>query len=77
VSQPLLNVEKIKQRQNGVEYFFSNGMVRAELRASLKPILDLERLINRVVAGQAQPRDLVGMRNTFAELPKVKAVSGQ
>jgi len=77
VSQPLLNVEKIKQRQNGVEYFFSNGMIRAELRASLKPILDLERLINRVIAGQAQPRDLVGMRNTFAELPKVKAVSGQ
>ncbi|MBL8098119.1 MAG: DNA mismatch repair protein MutS [Anaerolineales bacterium] len=77
VSQPLLNVEKIKQRQNGVEYFFKNGMIRAELRASLKPILDLERLINRVIAGQAQPRDLVGMRNTFAELPKVKAVSGQ
>ncbi|MBL8089779.1 MAG: DNA mismatch repair protein MutS, partial [Anaerolineales bacterium] len=48
--------------------------IRAELRASLKPILDLERLINRVIAGQAQPRDLVGMRNTFSELPKVKAV---
>jgi DNA mismatch repair protein MutS len=74
VSQPLLNVEKINQRQNGVEYFFSNGMIRAELRASLKPVLDLERLINRVIAGQAQPRDLVGMRNTFAELPKVKKV---
>lgn len=74
VSQPLLNVEKINQRQNGVEYFFSNGMIRAELRASLKPVLDLERLINRVIAGQAQPRDLVGMRNTFSELPKVKTV---
>lgn len=76
VSQPLLNVEKINQRQSGVEYFFSNGMIRAELRASLKPILDLERLINRVIAGQAQPRDLVGMRNTFAELPNVKTVIG-
>ena len=74
VSQPLLNVEKINQRQNGVEYFFSNGMIRAELRAALKPVLDLERLINRVIAGQAQPRDLVGMRNTFAELPKIKTV---
>jgi DNA mismatch repair protein MutS len=73
VSQPLLNVEKINQRQNGVEYFFSNGMMRAELRAALKPIQDLERLINRVIAGQAQPRDLVGMRNTFIELPKVGA----
>lgn len=74
VSQPLLNIAKIQQRQNGVDYFFSNGMNRAELRAALKPILDLERLINRIITGQAQPRDLVGMRNTFAELPKIKSI---
>ncbi len=74
VSQPLLNVERINKRQNGVEYFVQNGMVRAELRAALKPIADLERLINRVIAGQAQPRDLVAMRSTFAELPQVKEV---
>ncbi|MBI3169281.1 MAG: DNA mismatch repair protein MutS [Chloroflexi bacterium] len=74
VSQPLLNVERIGKRQNGVEYFVQNGMVRAELRGALKPIADLERLINRVIAGQAQPRDLMAMRATFAELPKVKQV---
>jgi len=70
VSQPLLNAERIIKRQNGVEYFVQNGMARAELRQSLKPIADLERLINRVIAGQAQPRDLVAMRSTFVELPK-------
>ncbi|MFN8433623.1 MAG: DNA mismatch repair protein MutS [Anaerolineales bacterium] len=73
VSQPLLNVERINKRQNGVEYFVQNGMVRAELRDALKPIADLERLINRVIAGQAQPRDLVAMRATFAQLPNVGA----
>jgi len=73
VSQPLLNVERITKRQNGVEYFVKNGMVRAELRESLKPIADLERLINRVIAGQAQPRDLVAMRATFTQLPNVGA----
>lgn len=71
VSQPLLNVERITKRQNGVEYFVQNGMVRAELRESLKPIADLERLINRVIAGQAQPRDLVAMRSTIGSLPNV------
>ncbi|MDP1546979.1 MAG: DNA mismatch repair protein MutS, partial [Anaerolineales bacterium] len=76
-SQPLLNVERITKRQNGVEYFVQNGMVRAELRNSLKPIADLERLINRVITGQAQPRDLVAMRATFAEFPKVKQVIGE
>lgn len=77
VSQPLLHVDKIIQRQNGVQYFVSNGMVRAELRATLKPLADLERLVNRVIAGQAQPRDLVAMRNTLEQLPKIKSVMNE
>ena len=74
VSQPLLHVKKINKRQDGVQYFFNNGMVRAELRQTLKPLNDLERLINRVIAGNAQPRDLVAMRSTLGYLPKIKAV---
>lgn len=77
VSQPLLTVDKIRARQDGVQYFFDNGMVRAETRATLKPLADLERLVNRVIAGQAQPRDLVAMRSTLGQLPKVKEAIGQ
>lgn len=71
VSQPLLDLAKIENRQNGVEYFFSRSMLRAELRASLKPLGDLERLTNRIMSGHAQPRDLVGMRETLTRLPAV------
>lgn len=71
VSQPLLSVEKIVHRQNGVQYFFDNGMMRAELRNALKPLADLERLVNRVIASQAQPRDLVAMRSTLEGIPNV------
>ncbi|HZM21896.1 MAG TPA: DNA mismatch repair protein MutS [Anaerolineales bacterium] len=71
VSQPLLNVERIKRRQNGVQDFFDDGMKRAELRAALKPLADLERLVNRVLAGYAQPRDLVAMRDTLSRLPNI------
>jgi DNA mismatch repair protein MutS len=74
VSQPLLNVDKIKRRQDGVQHFFDNGMKRAEIRNVLKPLADLERLVNRVMAGQAQPRDLVAMRDTLDQLPTVKEV---
>jgi DNA mismatch repair protein MutS len=73
----LLQVDKIIQRQDGVQYFVSKGMIRAELRDALKPLADLERLVNRVITGQAQPRDLVAMRNTLRQLPKVKEVSGE
>lgn len=77
VSQPLLSVEKIQHRQGGVQHFFDNGMKRAETRNVLKPLADLERLVNRVMAGQAQPRDLVAMRDTLGELPEVKEVIGE
>jgi DNA mismatch repair protein MutS len=69
VSQPLLDVEAIRHRQDGVEYFLTRSMQRAELRASLKPLGDLERLTNRVLSGHAQPRDLVTIRETLSRLP--------
>ena len=77
VSQPLLNVDRIQRRQNGVQYFFDDGMKRAELRAALKPLADLERLVNRVLAGYAQPRDLVAMRDTLSRLPDIVSLIGQ
>jgi len=76
VSQPLLNVGKIRHRQDGVQHFFDNGMKRAEIRNVLKPLADLERLTNRVVAGQAQPRDLVALRDTLGMLPEIIEVAG-
>ncbi|HKI52774.1 MAG TPA: DNA mismatch repair protein MutS, partial [Anaerolineales bacterium] len=77
VSQPLLNVEKIQHRQNGVQHFFDDGMKRAEIRNVLKPLADLERLANRVMAGQAQPRDLVALRDTLEQLPTIIEVAGK
>ncbi len=71
VSQPLLSVDKIQRRQEGVQHFFDNGMKRAEIRNVLKPLADLERLVNRVMAGQAQPSDLVAMRDTLSRLPEI------
>src|SRR5215211_5903348 len=77
VSQPLLSVERIRRRQNGVQYFFDDGMKRAEMRAALKPLADLERLVNRVLAGYAQPRDLVAMRDTLTRLPDIMKLIGE
>jgi DNA mismatch repair protein MutS len=74
VSQPLLDVNRIRVRQEGVQFFFDQSMLRAELRSALKPLGDLERLTNRVLSGHAQPRDLVAMRDTLLRLPIVAQV---
>ncbi len=74
VSKPLLDVSLIGTRQKGVQALFNQGMLRAELRAALRPLSDLERLTTRLVSGTAQPRDLVGMRSTLQRLPGIKAL---
>ena len=74
VNQPLLHVDRISERQDGVTFFFERGMVRAELRAALKPLPDMERLTNRIVAGHAQPRDLLALREALGRLPGVQAI---
>jgi DNA mismatch repair protein MutS len=71
VSKPLLNLKQICQRQNALRYLIEEGLLRAELRAALKPLSDLERLTSRVISGHATPRDLVAMRSTLNALPAI------
>jgi DNA mismatch repair protein MutS len=72
VSQPLLDIAQIEERLDGVDYFYQDGMARAELRNALKPLADLERLTNRIVSGYAMPRDLVSLRETLGRIPEIK-----
>lgn len=72
VSKPLLDIDLIRQRQDGVAYFAREGLKRAEVRQALNPLGDLERLTQRLVGGTAQPRDLVAIRETLRQLPELK-----
>ena len=74
VSKPLLDVDRINTRLGGVDLFFNDGLLRAEVRQAIKYLGDLERLVTRVVIGTAQPRDLVQIRSTLKELPKISAL---
>ncbi|MBE0685900.1 MAG: DNA mismatch repair protein MutS [Anaerolineaceae bacterium] len=71
VSQPLLDIEEIKLRQESVGFLKNHGVLRAEIFGQLKKINDLERLTSRVIAGHAIPRDLVSIRTTLQNLPEL------
>lgn len=68
VSKPLLDIELINQRLDCVAYLAQNGLFRAEIRSALKSIHDLERLTNRVVSGNALPRDIISLRSSLESL---------
>lgn len=72
VNKPLLDLKTIQRRLDGVAFFLENGMLRAELRAALHPLADLERLTNRLISGTAHPRELVAVRATLNGLPAIR-----
>jgi DNA mismatch repair protein MutS len=71
IGKPLLDIKKIHFRLEGVNHFFEDGIRRADLRKGLKPIADLERLINRVLGENAIPRDLITLKSTLIHLPEL------
>jgi DNA mismatch repair protein MutS len=69
LSQPLLDVDAINRRLQAVEGFHSATERRLLVREQLKGMGDLERWTQRIVAGQALPRDLSGLREALERLP--------
>ena len=71
VNQPLIHAPEISERLDAVEYLLEKGLDRMELQKQLKGVADIERIINRVVAQHAVPRDLVALRETLEILPAI------
>lgn len=72
IESPLMDINKITERQNAVEEFLQNTELRETVTKKLKAIFDLERIISRVEVGSANARDLVALRNSLAVLPDIK-----
>ena len=72
VEHPLVNTSAIARRQGAVEELCGNFMLREELTEALSHVLDLERLITRIVYGSANGKDLRAVCNTAAVLPEVR-----
>ncbi|MBT3297739.1 DNA mismatch repair protein MutS [archaeon] len=74
IKEPLLNKQKIVQRLNSVEELNEKVIEREELRDLLKEVYDLERLIGRVNYGNANPKDLLSLKNTLQKIPLIKKI---
>ncbi len=74
VEHPLLNTASIVRRQGAIEELCGSFMLREELCEALSHVLDLERLITRIVYGSANGKDLRAVCNTAAVLPEVRAL---
>ena len=72
--RPCVKRAEAEARLAAVQDLFSSHMRRDKLRALLKEVADLERLIGRVSLGSATPRDLVAMLRSLNQVPEIRAV---
>ncbi len=69
---PLMNPAEIERRLDVVAEFKDSHQLRADLRASLGAVYDLERLISRASLGASNARDLIALKQSFTALPRIK-----
>ncbi|MGA2090677.1 MAG: DNA mismatch repair protein MutS [Endomicrobiales bacterium] len=74
ITQPLVSRTAIVNRQKCVEYFVTDSIARRSIRDILKKAADLERIMSRVVARSASPRDLIALKETLLLIPSLKTV---
>ena len=77
LAYPLLDVARIRARQDAVEALTGDNALRREVRERLREVADLERIGGKVAQSSATPRDLVALRASLEALPRVFGLVGQ
>lgn len=74
LDKPLVDPAMIQKRLNAVEELVRDTMLRCDVCEQLGGIFDLERLMTRIVYGNAGPRELCSLASTCKRLPAMKAL---
>ena len=72
IARPLARSTDVNARLDSVETFVNDRAKLATLRNLLSGVRDLERLIQKVDSGRANPRDLRGLAASLRPIPEIK-----
>ena len=72
IARPLARAADINARLDDVQAFVDDRASLSALRALLSGVRDLERLVAKVDAGRANPRDLKGLAASLRPVPEIK-----
>lgn len=74
VERPLLNIDQINNRLDIVECFYSDPITSDNIKDLLDYISDIERIVSKIVAKIAGPRDLINLKTSLGVVPKIKDI---
>jgi DNA mismatch repair protein MutS len=73
ILQPLRNLHELERRQQMIADLLQEPDLLAAIRAQLKSIRDIERATSRLSQASGNARDLVALKFSLQEIPKLKA----
>ena len=74
IELPLVNTHYITLRQEAVGELKDNYMLREEIGENLKNVLDIERLMSKIVYGTANAKDVKAVADTVAVIKPILAL---
>ncbi len=74
IVMPLIDIQKIEERQVAVEYFIKNTGPSEELKKLIRQTGDLERLISKVSLEKANPREMAQLKRSLNAMTPVKEI---
>ena len=75
LGQPLLELAELEQRLAAVAGFYNDGVTRRQAADLLGRIADLERILGRIAAGGALPRELLALKTGLAAIPELRQMT--
>ena len=72
LTHPLQNINEINGRLNSVEEIGNKAGIHANLRETLKDIVDIERIMAKLSLGSGNARDLLALKASLEQIPALK-----
>lgn len=74
LDRPLIDPDQISARQDKVQELLDHYFERSNIQQELIKVYDLERLAGRVAYGSVNGRDLIQLKTSLRQVPKIKYV---
>lgn len=74
LDRPLIRKDAINARQSRVQVLLEHFFERSNLQEELTKVYDLERLAGRVAFGNVNGRDLIQLKTSLLQIPKIRHV---
>ena len=74
ILNPLTDKDEIERRYDLVSLLSTEFILRDDLIKSLEQVYDLERLVGRITYGNLNAKDLLQLKSSLKELPRIKDI---